>query len=88
MTPEVAYGNNVNYCRVTGSPAEFILDFAKVVPDMDVIPISNRLMVTPLSLKKFGILINAFVVRYEAQYGKIREDQMEALPAVDTTIKN
>ncbi len=88
ITPEVALGNNVNHFRVTTSGVEFFLEFAKVMPGLEVTPITNRLILTPFGLKIMAELMQRTLIEYEAKYGKIKDVRDVISLNVDTSIAN
>lgn len=89
IRPEVAVGDHVNYFRITGSSVELILDFAKVMPELPVSQITNRIIITPFGLKNLSRLLMETYDKYIEQYGELNEQPMTlGLPKMDTSIAN
>src|SRR5215510_11723271 len=61
-----------NLAIITHSPAEFIVDFTRVMPGVPKARVHARVVMTPQHTK---LLLNALkenIERYEAQFGEIR----------------
>jgi len=74
LNPEVAKGTYSNLAIITHSKAEFILDFASMLPGLNKALVTNRLIMTPGHAK---MLLNALmdnVTKYESQFGLINLD--------------
>ena len=59
-----------NFAVITHSPSEFILDFARALPNMRA-RVQTRIVMTPLNAK---LLLNALtenLEKFEAQFGEI-----------------
>lgn len=88
ISQRIASGISINFLRIIASRFEFILDFSKLMPDMEEAHILSRLSVNPQAIKRFSILINKFVSQYEEKFGKIEEDELTIDFKIDTSIKN
>lgn len=88
ISPEVAMGKAVNHFRITGSVTEFILDFAKRMPDLEVTPIISRITLAPLGVKVLAKILNDSVKEYEEKFGRIQDDLKMLNFEIDTEIKN
>jgi len=72
----------VNLVRVSHSPAEIVLDFARMLPGTQPVhempassvnlPVQTRLLMSPLAAKLFCRALAENLARYEASYGEIR----------------
>ncbi|HEY3293834.1 MAG TPA: DUF3467 domain-containing protein [bacterium] len=72
LDEKVAEGTYSNLALIAHSPAEFFLDFARMVPGTAKATVHTRVIMTPAHVK---FLINALkenVDRYEKQFGEIK----------------
>lgn len=72
LDEKVAEGIYANLALIAHSPAEFFLDFARMVPGTAKASVHARVIMTPSHIK---FLLNALkenVERYEKQYGEIK----------------
>ncbi len=74
-----------NFCRVTGTPEELIVDFGlnkQVGPDVaDPIEISQRLIVNFFTAKRLMAALHMAVQRHEAAFGVLETDvQKRVMP--------
>jgi hypothetical protein len=66
---EPAYAN---LALIAHSPAEIVLDFARMLPAMPKARIVSRVVLTPLCAKALLRALTDNLAKYEAQYGEIR----------------
>lgn len=71
LTPEIAAGNYANLAIISHSTAEFIIDFARVMPGQNQTPVTSRIVMTPEHAKRLLMALEDNVAKYEQQYGKI-----------------
>jgi hypothetical protein len=57
--------------RITHSPAEMVLDFARFLPGMQSAPILARIILSPTAAKLFYRALGENLARYESAYGEI-----------------
>jgi hypothetical protein len=69
---EVAEGTYSNAFHVVASPAEFVLDFGRVVPNRVGVKVHTRIVMTPLHAKQLALALNENVRRFEDQFGEIK----------------
>ena len=67
-----AQGVYANLTLATFSPAEFILDFARILPGLPKAKVHSRIIMTPQSAKALQRLLAVNIERYEAANGEIR----------------
>lgn len=60
-----------NLVRLTHSPTEIVLDFARMLPGGTPPKIHSRILMTPLSAKLFYKALGEHLSKYEASYGEI-----------------
>jgi len=67
-----ASGTYANLTLVSHSQAEFILDFARLMPGVPKARVHSRVIMTPMALKALQINLAANIERYEAVHGEIK----------------
>lgn len=67
-----AEGIYSNLALITHSPAEFILDFARLVPGVPKAKVHARVILTPQSAKALARLLDANLERWEKAHGEIK----------------
>ena len=67
-----ADGVFANLALATFSPAEFILDFARIVPGLPKAKVHSRIIMTPQSTKALLRLLAVNIERFEAAHGEIK----------------
>ncbi len=74
---EPAYSN---FVMIQHSPSEFILDFARIMPNMPTARVGARVVMTPMHAKLLVRALQENIDKFEAQYGAIYVPQQgEAL---------
>jgi len=79
----VANGVYVNFANIIHNPAEFVLDFGRVVPGRSDVRVLSRILTTPVHAKQILNALAQNVALYEKNFGLIRTD-FEAPRAVGT----
>lgn len=69
--PDDLEPNYVNLARITHSPAELVLDFARMLPGDSSATVQTRVLMTPLSAKLFYMALAENLARYESAFGEI-----------------
>ena len=72
LDDDIAQGTYANLTLVTYSPAEFFVDFARMVPGAPKAKVQSRIILTPQSAKALQKLLAANVERWEALHGEIK----------------
>ena len=82
--PEVKFDDSktiasyANFCRVTGTPEELIIDFGLNNQPMgvptDAIPIAQRIIVNFFTAKRLLAALNMSIQRHEAAFGVLETD--------------
>ncbi len=62
-----------NLALITHSPAEFIIDFARIVPGAQKAKIYSRVITTPQHAKALLDLLEKNIKAFEDKYGAIRK---------------
>lgn len=76
----VANGVYVNFANIIHNPAEFVLDFGRVVPGRTDVRVLSRVLTSPIHAKQLLNALTQNVAQYEKTFGPIRTD-FEAAPA-------
>ena len=71
-----------NLVLITHSPAEFIFDFARVLPGKPKAKVYARVIKAPQHAKSFLMALQDNIKKYEDQYGEIK------LQGIDSKTKN
>ena len=67
-----AEGTYSNLAIISHSPAEFIIDFTRVLPGVPKAKVQSRIIMTPQHAKLFLNALKDNVQRYENQYEEIK----------------
>ena len=73
-----AEGIYSNLAIISHSPAEFVIDFTRILPGVPKARVHARIVMTPQHAK---LLLNALadnIGKYEAQYGEVAVDHQQA----------
>ncbi len=73
LSEEVAEGVYSNLAVITHSPAEFVIDFIRIMPGVPKSKVKSRIILTPEHAKRFVAALNDNIAKYEAVNGPIRE---------------
>jgi hypothetical protein len=63
--------NYANLARIAHAPAEFVLDFARLLPGEGKATVTSRVIMTPMGIKLFAQALNENIARFETTFGKI-----------------
>ncbi len=70
----VANGVYVNFANIIHNPAEFVLDFGRIVPGRNDVRVLSRVLTTPVHAKQLLSALAQNVALYEKNFGAIRTD--------------
>lgn len=70
-----AEGIYSNLAIITHSPAEFIIDFTRVVPGVPKAKVHARIITTPQHAKMLMKALKENIDKFEARFGEIRSDE-------------
>ena len=73
-----AEGIYSNLAIITHSPAEFVIDFTRVVPGSPKAKVHARIITTPQHAKMFLRALKDNVDKFEAKFGEIKVDSQNA----------
>jgi hypothetical protein len=60
-----------NLARIAHAPAEFVMDFARILPGDSKAIVTARVIMSPVALKLFAQAIHENLARYEATFGTV-----------------
>ncbi len=66
-----AEGIYSNLAIISHSPAEFVIDFTRILPGVPKARVMSRIVMTPQHAKLLLGALNDNIMRYEQQYGEI-----------------
>ena len=72
INDEIAEGFYSNLVLITHSPAEFIFDFARVLPGKPKAKVYARIIKAPQHVKSFLVALQDNIRKYEEQHGEIK----------------
>lgn len=82
----VAGGVYANFVNIIHNPAEFVFDFARIVPGRTDVRILSRVMTTPVHAKQLLNALAQNIAIYEKNFGPIRVDfeapRLEGIPGI------
>jgi hypothetical protein len=73
IRPEDADGEYSNMALVTYSKAEFVLDFARMMPGVPAASLKARIILSPHRVKALIAALDGQVKSYEGKYGKLED---------------
>ncbi len=68
-----------NLVRIAHTPAEFVFDFARMLPGDPRPTIQARILMSPLGVKLLLAALNENLAKYEAAFGEIHVPQQQTL---------
>ena len=72
LDDNVGSGEYANFVVITHSPAEFVMDFTRLLPGMPKAKVNSRIIMAPSHVKAFLNALSDNVLRYENKYGEIK----------------
>ncbi len=81
LDESVANGVYVNVANIIHNPAEFVIDFGRVVPGRNDVRVLSRVLTSPVHAKQFLNALAQNVAMYEKSFGTIRTDFEPQPPA-------
>ncbi|HZH87878.1 MAG TPA: DUF3467 domain-containing protein [Chitinophagaceae bacterium] len=80
LTEEMADGTYANLAIIQHSFAEFVIDFANIMPGAPKAKVKSRIVMTPQHAKKLMRALIDNIKKYEAQNGVIKEHDQVNIP--------
>jgi hypothetical protein len=72
LDEKIAEGIYSNLALISHSPAEFFIDFARMVPGAPKATVQSRIIMTPSHMKFLQNAIKENIERYEKQFGEVK----------------
>ena len=72
LDEKVSSGEYANFVVVTHSPAEFVLDFTRILPGVPKAKVHSRIIMAPQHAKAFLGALNENIKKYESKHGEIK----------------
>jgi len=72
LDDNVGQGEYVNLAIVTHSPAEFVMDFIRVLPGMTKPKVKSRIIMAPMHAKTLMMALQDNIRKYESKFGEIK----------------
>ena len=76
----IGQGEYVNFAIVTHSPAEFVMDFIRVLPGVPKSKVKSRIVISPIHAKTFMLALQDNIKKFEAKYGEIKVGKNQMSP--------
>ena len=67
----VGQGEYVNFAITTHSPAEFVIDFFRILPGINNAKVKSRIIMSPVHLKTLVKALQDNISKYEDKFGEI-----------------
>ena len=77
LTQEVSEGEYANFVVVTHSPAEFVMDFIRVLPGMKKSNVKSRIIMAPMHAKTLMLALRDNITKFEKKFGEIKVPKQE-----------
>lgn len=71
LDDETAQGEYSNIATIINGPAEFFLDFGRIVPNRAEMRVVSRVILSPVHAKQLATALVENIKRYEQQHGAI-----------------
>ena len=87
LPEEVAEGIYSNLAIISHSQTEFVVDFVRLLPNVPKAKVKSRIILTPMHAKRLMKALMDNVKKFEAQHGKIGEQDAPSFPPMNFTPK-
>ena len=72
LDDNVGQGEYVNLAIVTHSPAEFVMDYIRVLPGMTKSKVKSRIIMAPMHAKTLMMALQDNIKKFENKFGEIK----------------
>ena len=72
LDDNVGQGEYANFAVVTHSPAEFVMDYIRVLPGMTKSKVKSRIIMAPMHAKTLMMALQDNIKKYENKFGEIK----------------
>mgnify|MGYP001371244692 FL=1 len=80
LDESVGQGEYANFAIVSHTPAEFIMDFIRILPGMQKSNVKSRIIISPLHTKTFLSALKDNLDKYEKKFGEIKISKEQKTP--------
>ena len=84
----IGQGEYVNFAIVTHSPAEFVMDFIRILPGLTKSKVKSRIVISPMHAKTLLIALKDNIEKYEKKFGEIKVIKNKQVPNFNTISKD
>ena len=88
LEDNIGQGEYVNFAIVTHSPAEFVMDFIRVLPGIPKSKVKSRIVISPIHAKTFMLALQDNIKKFENKYGEIKIGKNQISPQFKITKDN
>jgi hypothetical protein len=78
LDDDVGQGEYANFAVVTHSPAEFVMDYIRVLPGMKKSKVKSRIIMAPMHAKTLMLALQDNIKKFEKKFGEIKVPKQEA----------
>ncbi len=78
LEEKVSSGEYANFVVVTHSPAEFVMDFTRLLPGVPKAKIHSRIVMAPPHIKAFTLALQDNIKKFEEKHGEIKTPGQES----------
>ena len=68
-----------NFAVATHSPAEFVIDFFRILPGISQAKVKSRIIMSPIHLKTLARALQDNIKKYEEKFGEIKVTKQKKL---------
>ena len=72
LDDNIGQGEYANFAVVTHSPAEFVMDYIRVLPGMTKSKVKARIIMAPMHAKTLMMALQDNIKKYESKFGEIK----------------
>ena len=72
LDEKISSGEYANFVVVTHSPAEFVMDFTRILPGVPKAKVHSRIIMAPQHAKAFLGALNENIKKFESKHGQIK----------------
>ncbi|MBT88795.1 MAG: hypothetical protein CMG30_04445 [Candidatus Marinimicrobia bacterium] len=78
LDEKVSSGEYANFVVVTHSPAEFVMDFTRLLPGVPKAKIHSRIIMAPQHVKAYMMALQENIKKFEDKHGEIKSPGNES----------
>ena len=70
LPQNIAQGEYANFAIIAHSSSDFIIDFARILPNVPKAQVRSRVILAPEHAKRLAMALQENLARYEREFGK------------------